>query len=174
MAPFFWTITNSFASIARMTGSWATLSGECREDSRYNVRMLLIDRQVQAYVRVLLRLHRRISTPQEYYALVVRKAEVWDTHRRYTPPCPLQTHFPRPDPAGKNYIPSHHRAPIKIFTIFFFQSPPSLFSLASFFGGSYVDFLLFDTKCYLQKDSSLYGLKTIRYFYDKVAHRKIV
>jgi hypothetical protein len=127
MAPFFWTITNSFASIARMTGSWATLSGECREDSRYNVRMLLIDRQVQAYVRVLLRLHRRISTPQEYYALVVRKAEVWDTHRRYTPPCPLQTHFPRPDPAGKNYIPSHHHAPIKNFYDIFFTVTPLSF-----------------------------------------------
>jgi hypothetical protein len=84
----------------------------------------------------------------------------------------LQTHFPLPGPSRKNSIPSHQHAPIKNFYDIFFTVTPSLFSLASFFGGSYVDFLLFDTSCYLKKDSSLYGLKTIPYFYDKVAHRK--
>jgi hypothetical protein len=127
MAPFFWTITNSFASIARMTGSWATLSGVCREYSRYNVRMFLIDRQVQAYVRVVLRLHPRSSTPQEYHELVARKANVWDTHRPYTPPCPLQTHFPLPGPSRKNSIPSHQHAPIKNFYDIFFTVTPLSF-----------------------------------------------
>lgn len=127
MASFFWTTTNSFAYNARRMGSWATMWGECREYSRRDLSMLLIDSQLVWNIQILLRLRPKLVCSKEYHAQVVRKANVWDTHRRYTPPCPLQTHFPRPNPEGKNYIPSQQYAPIKIFTIFFFRVIPISF-----------------------------------------------
>jgi hypothetical protein len=92
--------------------------------------MLLIDKQVQEYVRILLRLHRRSSTPQEYHARVSRKSSTKGKRLGHTPtihtPLPFANalSFARPL-AEKLYTISPPRAYKNFYNIFFQSSPLS-------------------------------------------------
>ncbi len=134
--------------------------------------MLLIDRQVQSYDRVLDRLHRRNST----LTRVSRKSSTKGKRLGHTPttrtPLPLLIAFSFEQGLAKNIYSTSPARAYKKFLQYFFESSPLSLYVASFFGYSYDDLLLIDTKCYLKKDSCLYGFKTGCCFYDKVAFRK--
>lgn len=128
-APYFCTHTNSCAYIVMTMHSWATLLGVCREDSRHEECMLLIYRQVSAKIRVLYRLHPKISTPK----IVSRTSSTKGRSLGHTPtihtPLPFANGFSFARPRGKIlYTISPARAYIKFFQYSFYGYPLSLFA----------------------------------------------
>jgi hypothetical protein len=128
MGSIFWTTTNSFTYNARRMGSWATLLGLCWEYSRHNVCMYLIHSQVQAYVRVLCRLHRRNSTHTRVSHISSTKGKrLGHTPTIHTPlPLPIAFSFARPR-GKKLYSISPVRAYKKFLQYFFHSYPLFLF-----------------------------------------------
>ena len=110
------TSLQSFAPyIARMTGSWATMLGVCREFSKHNLCMLHIINELRTYNAVLVRLVLTKVIIKQTYMDQQRKGKKSGPSFVNTPPCHLHSGFPLTPPSRKNYIPSPTLVPTTFF-----------------------------------------------------------